>query len=41
MTDMMVLRQGYVVVSGPYDARKPCQGINYSRKGMLGNLEGE
>ena len=41
MTGMMVLRQVYVLVFGPFNARKPYQGMDHSRKGILGNLEGE
>jgi len=31
MTSMMIFRQGYALVFGPSNARKPCQGRGHSR----------
>ena len=46
MTSMMVLREGYTLVFGPFNARKPYQGMDCTRdwvvkKGIPGNLEDE
>ena len=35
MTDMMVFRQGYALVFGTSDARKPCQGMDFPGMGVL------
>jgi len=40
MTDMMVLRQGYALLFGPSDVRKPYREMDYPGWGCQQNMEG-